>query len=155
MSDDEEVSKKTMRVHDIQLIARADPRLGRAFKAMCGRGLSKLEAEGEIGMALFSFIHDVANGHPGRLTYVMKMLEEGKTMTEIFPKGAFEGDFPGTPPFRVKDDDGVVMTEKKETKSGPLSVEAVKELLRRSEDEGTDVFELLRQSIKAQVASKQ
>ena len=155
MSGSEEVSRKTKPVHDIQLIVRADPRLGRAFKAMCGRGLSKLEAEGEIGMALFSFMHDVANGHPSRLTYVMKMLEEGKTMNEIFPEGAFQGDFPGVPPFRVKDNDGVVMTEKEETQSGPLSVETVKELLRRSENEGADIFELLRQFIKAQEAPKQ
>jgi hypothetical protein len=157
MRGSEEVSRKTKPVQNIELIVRADPRLGRAFEAMCGRGLSKLDAEGEIGMALFSFMHDVANGHPSRLSYVMKMLDEGKTMNAIFPEGAFQGDFPGVPPFRVKDNDGVIMTEKEEeeTKSGPLSVGTVKKLLRRSENEGTEIFELLRQFIKAQEAPRQ
>jgi hypothetical protein len=78
-------------------------------------------------------------------------------MNEIFPEGAFQGDFPGVPPFRVKDNDGVIMTEKEEeeTKSGPLSVGTVKKLLRRSENEGTEIFELLRQFIKAQEAPRQ
>jgi hypothetical protein len=66
-------------------LLRENPDARLTVHAICKRGMSRREAEAEIGRAFLACIWEQSKGMPNRWLAVLESMREGRTTAELFP----------------------------------------------------------------------
>jgi hypothetical protein len=70
-------------------LLRENPDARLAVDAICKRGMSRREAEAEIGRAFLACMWETSKGMPNRWLAVLESMREGRTTTELFPDALY------------------------------------------------------------------
>jgi hypothetical protein len=72
-------------LHTVRHMIGNDPRVGRAFQALCARGLAPSDCEAEIALALVCCIWETSRGMADRFAAVCDGLASGFTVDDLCP----------------------------------------------------------------------
>jgi hypothetical protein len=73
----------------VRNMIRENPDVRQTFDAMRGRGISRRDAEEEIGRGFVGCFWEVSREMPNRSPDVLRLLREGRSAAELFPDSLY------------------------------------------------------------------